>query len=135
VVGLTGVLLADYEPHRTLIAVLSTLVVVLLLPPLKSRIQEGIERLLYRERYSSRKALLRLSQDLNANLDLARVGERLQEEIMAALGVAATAVFLKERDGCFSAVTSRGGAPGTEALRLPADGPLVARRTSRRRAR
>ncbi len=127
VVGLTGALLADDEPHRTLIAVLSTLVVVLLLPPLKSRIQEGIERLLYRERYSSRKALLRLSQDLNASLDLARVGERLQEEIMAALGVAATAVFLKERDGSFSAFTSRGGAPGTETLRLPADGPLVAR--------
>ena len=127
VVGLTGVLLADDEPHRTLIAVLSTLVVVLLLPPLKSRIQDGIERLLYRERYSSRKALLRLSQDLNASLDLSRVGERLQEEIMAALGVAATAVFLKERDGSFSAFTSRGGAPGTETLRLPADGPLVAR--------
>ena len=38
---------------------------------MKSRIQEGIDRLFFRERYSSRRALLRLSQDLNADLDLA----------------------------------------------------------------
>ena len=74
-------MLADDEPHGTIIAVLSTLVVVLLFTPVKSRIQDGIDRLFYRERYTSRRALLRLSQELNADLDLPRIAERLLEGV------------------------------------------------------
>ena len=55
---------------------------ILLFTPVKSRIQDGIDRLFYRERYSSRRALLRLSQDLNADLeDLRRMTERLLEGV------------------------------------------------------
>jgi hypothetical protein len=72
VVGLFGALLSgDDEPHVSLIAALSAIVVILLFTPVKSRIQEGIDRLFYKERYNSRRVLLRLSQDLNAELDLA----------------------------------------------------------------
>ncbi len=120
-------LLAGEEPQRTAIAVLSALVVMLLFRPLKSRLQDGIDRMLYRERYDSRKALLRLSQDLNADLDLVRLTERLREDVTAALGVHAMAVFLPDPDGAFSIFTEHGCAPGTERARLPKDGPLVRR--------
>ena len=40
----------------------------------RAAIQEGIDRLFFRERYNSRRALLRLSQDLNADLDLGAHG-------------------------------------------------------------
>ena len=76
------------EPHATAIALLSALVVVLLFTPVKAWIQEALDRLSYKERYSSRRALVRLSEDLNADLDLERTCERLLEGIGAALGAA-----------------------------------------------
>src|SRR6266571_2142337 len=42
-IGLTNVILADEEPHTTIIALLSTLVVILLFTPVKSRILESID--------------------------------------------------------------------------------------------
>jgi PAS domain S-box-containing protein len=122
--GLLNVVLSGDEPHTTVIAILSTLIVVLLFTPLKRWIQEGMDRLFYRERYSSRRALLHLSQELNANLDLGGMAERLLEGVEAALGVASTAVFLPDADGSFGVFRSRGPAG---AGRLPADGPLMLR--------
>src|SRR6266511_4209621 len=127
-IGLTNVILADEEPHTTIIALLSTLVVILLFTPVKSRIQEGIDRLFYRERYNSRKALLRLSQDLNADLeDLGRMSERLLEGVGAALGLNAMAVFLPDGDGAFRIFRSRGCPEGATSVRLPARGALLTR--------
>jgi PAS domain S-box-containing protein len=123
--GLMKVITGDEEPHTAIIALLSTLVVILLFTPVKSKIQEGIERLFYRERYSSRKALLRLSQDLNADLDLGRMAERLLEGVGAALGLNSMAVFLPDGDGAFSIFRSIGCAPG--AGRLSAEGTLLRR--------
>src|SRR5437899_173003 len=123
-VNLFQATLAGDEPHVTLVAILCTLVVILLFTPVKSRVQEGIDRLFFRERYSSRKALLRLSQDLNADLDLARMAERLLEGVGAALGVPSLAVFLPGEDGAFAIFRSRGCEPHARMRRLPADGAL-----------
>jgi len=128
-VGLVNVLLAgDEEPHTTIIALLSTVVVILLFTPVKSRIQEAIDRLFYRERYSSRKALVRLSQDLNTHLaDLDRMIDRLLEGVSTALGLDAAAAFLRDGDGAFSVFRSKGCGAGVESIRLPARGALLAR--------
>jgi PAS domain S-box-containing protein len=125
VVGLFNALPGDEEPHVARIAVLSALVVTLLFSPLKSRIQEGIDRLFLRERYNSRRALLRLSQDLNADLDLGRTAERLLDGVTQALGVDGMAVLLPGRDGDFEVYASRGRSGS--AARVPCDGALVAR--------
>ncbi len=96
-VGVTDVLWE--EPHATLIALVSAIVVVLAFSPVKARIQEALDRLFYRERYSWRKALVRLSEDLNADLDLERTSERLLEGIGAALGLREMAVLLPDAAG------------------------------------
>ena len=96
-VGLTDVLWE--EPHATLIALLSAVVVVLAFSPVKTRIQEALDRLFYKERYSWRKALVRLSEDLNADLDLERTAERLLEGIGAALGLREMALLLPDAAG------------------------------------
>jgi hypothetical protein len=123
VVQLTG----DDEPHVTAIAVLCALLVAVLFSPVKSRVQEGIDRLFFRERYSFRKALLRLSQDLNADLDLARMAERLLEGVGTALGVKPLAVFLPDGHGSYAVFRSLGFEAGSEQLRLPAQGALLSR--------
>jgi PAS domain S-box-containing protein len=117
----------DEEPHVTIVAVVCSLLVIVLFSPLKSRIQEGIDRLFFRERYQSRRAVLRLSQDLNADLDLARMTERLLEGVGDALGVESLAVFLPEADGSFAIFRSRGCPPAAERVRVPPDGTLLRR--------
>ncbi|HET8647897.1 MAG TPA: PAS domain S-box protein, partial [Vicinamibacteria bacterium] len=116
------------EPHVTFIAILCTLLVVLLFTPVKTRVQEGIDRLFFRERYNSRKALLRLSQDLNADLDLDRIAQRLLEGVRRALGVSSMAVFLPDDGGgAFTAFQWVGGPAEQLGARLPAEGALVQR--------
>jgi PAS domain S-box-containing protein len=113
--GLTDVLWE--EPGNAVIALLSAMVAVLLFTPVKSRVQEALERLFYRERYSSRKALVRLSEDLNADLDLERTSERLLEGVGAALGLREIALYLPAPDGGFLPFRAR-GVPKTDAARL-----------------
>jgi PAS domain S-box-containing protein len=128
VVGLFNAAISgDEEPHVTLIAVLSTLVVVLLFTPVKSRIQDGLDRLLYKDRGSPRRSLLRLSQDLNADLDLASMTDRLLAGVQRSLGVQSVAAFLPDRDGAFGIFACIGCAPGAETHRLPAGGALLRR--------
>jgi hypothetical protein len=69
------------DRHSTILALLSAIVVVLVFTPIKSRIQVGIDRLFYRERYDYRRALLAFSRDLNAHLDLDHLSSRLMERI------------------------------------------------------
>src|SRR5262249_29274546 len=125
-VNLFQVLLAsEQEPHVTVIAILSTLVVALLFSPVKDRIQEGIDRLFFRERYNSRRALPRLSQDLHPDLDLARRAERLLAGVHDALGVSALPLFLPDEDGGFSMFKDLGCTPAACQAHLPAGGSLV----------
>ena len=125
-VGLTDVLWE--EPHTTFMALLSALVVVMLFTPVKARIQEALDRLFYRERYSSRKALVRLSEDLNADLDLERTSERLLEGVGAALGLREMALFLPVPSGDFTPFRARGvPRTGEGRPRIGAGSALLAR--------
>jgi hypothetical protein len=96
-VGVTDVLWE--EPHATLIALISAIVVVLAFSPVKARIQDALDRLFYRERYRWRKTLVRLSEDLNADLDLELTAERLLQGIGAALGLREMALLLPDQAG------------------------------------
>ncbi len=128
VVGLfNSTMQGDEEPHVTLIAVLSTLVVMLLFTPVKSRIQDALDRLFYKERGSPRRSLLRLSQDLNADIDLASMTARLLRGVQGALGVSSVAAFLPEPDGAFGIFSAIGCPPGAETVRLPRSGELLRR--------
>ena len=125
-VGVTDVLWE--EPHTSFIVLLSALVVVLLFTPVKARIQETLDRLFYKERYSSRKALVRLSEDLNADLDLERTSERLLEGVGTALGLRELALLLPGESGDFAPFRTRGlPRTGEGRPRIAALSPLVAR--------
>jgi two-component system NtrC family sensor kinase len=65
------------DQHNSVIAVLATLVVVLLAPMVKNTIQMALDRAYYRDRYDYRRALVGFARDLNSDLDLERLSERL----------------------------------------------------------
>jgi len=76
------------------IALLATLVVVLLGRPLKNAIQAGLDRAYYRDRYDYRRALVGFARDLNSDLDLFRLSERLVHRVMETLVVDRMALLL-----------------------------------------
>jgi two-component system, NtrC family, sensor kinase len=76
--GLAGwIWLEGSHQYNSVIAVLATLVVVLLARPVQNGIQSALDRAFYRDRYDYRRALLGFARDLNADLDLDRMVQRL----------------------------------------------------------
>src|SRR5688572_28049959 len=63
--------------NEWVIAFFATLVAVLLAPPVKTFVQNTLDRAFYRDRYDYRRALVGFARDLNSDLDLNRLGDRL----------------------------------------------------------
>jgi len=117
------------DEHSNVIALLATMVVVLLANPLRVAIQNALDRLYYRDRYDYRRALVAFARDLNSDLDLQRLSERLVGRVRDTLVVERMALLaFAETDGRFTPLASHGFAegqpviePGTElAARLKA---------------
>jgi PAS domain S-box-containing protein len=101
------------DPVRNpVIALLATLVVVLLGRPLKNAIQAGLDRVYYRDRYDYRRALVGFARDLNSDLDLFRLSERLVHRVMETLLVDRMGLLLAPitagRDGHFTTIAHVG---------------------------
>jgi len=95
---LAGKVIEDPAQHYTIIAMLATLVVVLLARPVKSAIQTTFDRAFYRDRYDYRRALVGFARDLNSDLDLNRLSERLVARIMETFVVDRIALMLADGD-------------------------------------
>jgi hypothetical protein len=126
------------------IALLATAVVVLLASPVKNAIQAGLDRAFYRDRYDYRRALVGFARDLNTDLDLNRLAERLVTRVMETLLVDRMVLFMADDGGDFTPLRVAGFAMTPPELarrsglggRLEAghvvalDDPLAARRFS-----
>ncbi len=89
-----AVFLRDADERNPIIALLATFVVVLLSRPVKNAIQTGLDRVYYRDRYDYRRALVGFARDLNSDLDLNRLSERLVSRVTETLVVDRMAVML-----------------------------------------
>ena len=69
------------DEHSLIIAVLSAIVAALAVPAFRSRTERFIDRIFYREHYDFRRALARLAGEMNSQLDLAPLANRLVEGI------------------------------------------------------
>jgi two-component system, NtrC family, sensor kinase len=105
------------DTHNSVIALLATLVVVLLSRPVKNGIQAALDRVYYRDRYDYRRALVGFARDLNSDLDLLRLSERLVHRVLETLVVDRMALLLAPaaagREGEFITIAHIGfpGAP------------------------
>jgi two-component system NtrC family sensor kinase len=136
------------EQAKPIIAVLATIVVVLLSRPVTNAIQTGLDRVYYRDRYDYRRALVAFARDLNSDLDLLRLSERLVRRVTETLVVDRMALMLAPtaagREGDFVTISHAGfgGEPpilsrtsdvGTRLISghtLRLDDPLAQRRTA-----
>lgn len=90
----TEVFLTESDQHNSIIALLATAVVVLLARPVKNTIQTMLDRAYYRDRFDYRRALVRFARDLNSDLDLERLSERLVNRVTETLVVDRMALLL-----------------------------------------
>lgn len=89
-----AVFLDGRDEHNTVIALLATLVVVLLANPVKNAIQTALDRVYYRDRYDYRRALIAFARELNSELDLQRLSDRLVHRVVETLVVDRMALLL-----------------------------------------
>src|SRR5262249_37995355 len=103
---LVGFLFAnDADPHNSIIALLATTIVVLLAQPVRVAVQNALDRVFYRDRYDYRRALVGFARDLNSDLDVVRLGQRLVTRVVETLVVDRMALMLAdEREGDFRAI-------------------------------
>lgn len=88
ILGTTDLYFVSSEDgHRWVIAALATIVVLLLARPVKDAVQSGIDRVFYRDRYDYRRALVGFARELNSDLDLDRIAERLLSRVKDTLDV------------------------------------------------
>jgi PAS domain S-box-containing protein len=80
-----SVLLTDGGSNQWILALLAILVAVLLTPPIKDFVQNLLDRAFYRDRYDYRRALVGFARDLNSDLDLHRLSERLVSRVVETL--------------------------------------------------
>jgi PAS domain S-box-containing protein len=96
---LTGFVFAnDADQHNWIIALLATLVIVLLARPVKQAVQNALDRMFYRDRYDYRRALVAFARDLNSDLDIIRLAQRLVARIVETLVVDRMALMLAPGD-------------------------------------
>jgi two-component system NtrC family sensor kinase len=121
-----GTFFLDRNEHNSVIALLATLVVVLLARPVKNAIQDAFDRAFYRDRYDYRRALLGFARDLNADLDLGRLSDRLVARVTETFLVDRMALLLTE-EGTDGFVAIRAAGFAEPLPRLPRRSAVGAR--------
>ena len=82
------------DRQNWIIAVLATTVIVLLAQPVREAVQNALDRVFYRDRYDYRRALVAFARDLNSDLDVVRLGQRLVSRIVETLVLERMALLL-----------------------------------------
>ena len=82
--------------HNWVLAAVVTVIALLLAAPVKQAIQNVLDRAFYRDRYDYRRALVGFARDLNSDLDLNRLAERLVSRVMETLLVDRMALMLAD---------------------------------------
>ena len=95
----TDLFLDGSDQHSSIIALLATLVVVLLARPVRDGIQTALDRVYYRDRYDYRRALVDFARDLNSDLDLGRLADKLVTRVSETLDVERMMLLQGAADG------------------------------------
>jgi two-component system, NtrC family, sensor kinase len=110
---LTGFFVGDTaDGHNSVIAFLATMVAVLLAQPVKEAVQNALDRVFYRDRYDYRRALVAFARDLNTDLDVVRLSQRLVARTVETLLIDRMALMLapgdSDRPGDFTSIGDYG---------------------------
>ena len=103
-----GYLVEGETQHRWIIAFLATIVVILLAKPVKDGLQNAIDRAFYRDRYDYRRALVGFARELNSDLDLNRLADRMVTRVRETIELDRMAFLLTTDAGDFESLAAEG---------------------------
>jgi two-component system NtrC family sensor kinase len=103
-----GYIVEGENQHRWIIAFLATVVVILLAKPVKDGLQNAIDRAFYRDRYDYRRALVGFARELNSDLDLNRLADRMVTRVRETIELDRMAFLLATDEGDFEALAQEG---------------------------
>ena len=103
-----GYLVEGESQHRWIIAFLATVVVILLAKPVKDGLQNAIDRAFYRDRYDYRRALVGFARELNSDLDLNRLADRMVTRVRETIELDRMAFLLATDEGDFESISHEG---------------------------
>jgi two-component system NtrC family sensor kinase len=103
-----GYFVEGENQHRWIIAFLATVVVILLAKPVKDGLQNAIDRAFYRDRYDYRRALVGFARELNSDLDLNRLADRMVTRVRETIELDRMAFLLATDDGDFETLAQEG---------------------------
>ena len=99
--SLLGSLIGEQE--NEILNVTAFLIIAFAFDPIKRRVQEGIDRVFYRERLNYQKALLEFSQELPRQMNLDQILHSMANRISSTMHVEKIAVVIcDESEGCYS---------------------------------
>ena len=99
--SLLGALIGDQE--NEVLNITAFLIIAFAFDPIKRRVQEGIDRVFYRERMNYQRALLEFSQELPRQMNLDQILHSMVNRISSTMHVDRIAVVLcDETEGCYS---------------------------------
>jgi two-component system NtrC family sensor kinase len=97
--GFTRLFSRENVGYNWILAAVVTVIALLLAPSVKRAVQNGLDRAFYRDRYDYRRALVGFARDLNSDLDLNRLAERLVSRVVETLVVDRMALMIASEDG------------------------------------
>ncbi len=109
------------------IAVGMAMLAALLVRPWRERVQTGVDRLLFRDRYDAARMLRELSRSTATVIDLEALSRMLLGEICRTMRLQRAALFLREESTGEFFIAAQQGLEGMAALRLRKDHPVVQR--------
>jgi PAS domain S-box-containing protein len=97
------------DGHSWILAAVVTVVALLLAPWVKHTIQDALDRAFYRDRLDYRRALVGFARDLNSDLDLGRLSERLVSRVTETLLLDRMALMILDDEApCFGSIRAVG---------------------------
>jgi two-component system NtrC family sensor kinase len=109
------------------LAAVVTVIALLLVPPVKQAIQNALDRAFYRDRYDYRRALVGFARDLNSDLDLNRLSERLVSRVTETLLVDRMALMLADETAAHFGSVRASGFSDCDPPALPKESSIGAR--------
>ena len=109
------------------LAAVVTVIALLLVPPVKQAIQNALDRAFYRDRYDYRRALVGFARDLNSDLDLNRLSERLVSRVTETLLVDRMALMLADETASHFGSVRASGFSDRDPPALPKESSIGAR--------
>ena len=121
------ILNADTQSELFIISLIVSIIAAILIQPFRDMLQNWVDRIFFRERYSEVMMLQRISQTASSVIDIDQLSVMILREITDTMHIAKAAVFLRNENQKNFFLTTQIGITLPPRTKIAADHPLIKR--------